>query len=257
MEIVKFGVWETPSYNRTEAVRTLRTNIQFCGDDVKSVLFTSCVQNEGKSTVVLALARSMAEAGKRVLVIDADVRKSVMVGRMRVRSRSGEQIFGLSHYLSGQKKLRDVLCVSAQEKLLHLIFAGPSVPNPTEILGNHYFEELMAFARENYDMVLVDCAPLGMVIDAAVAARNCDGAVLVVSQGVAGRKELLDVKGQLEASGVKLLGAVLNKVDISQSGYYGYGKYYGYGHYGRYGKYYGRYEEYGGTQDADQDMEEE
>ncbi len=251
MEVVKFGVWKTPSYNKTEAVRTLRTNIQFCGDDIKSIVFTSCVQNEGKSTVVMDLARSVAESGKKVLVVDADIRKSVMAGRMRASSKSGNPIYGLSHYLSGQKKLRDVLCIAGQEKYMHIIFAGPSVPNPTEILGNHYFEELMAFARENYDMVLVDCAPLGMVIDAAVAAKSCDGAVLVVSQGTAGRKDILEVKGQLEASGVKILGAVLNKVDISRAGYYGYGKYYGhygrYGkYYGRYGKYYGRYEEYGG-----------
>ncbi len=250
MEVVKFGVWEPLSYNRTEAIRTLRTNIQFCGDEIKTVAFTSCLQNEGKSTVLMDLARSVAESGKKVLVVDADMRKSVMVGRLRASSRSGSPIYGLSHYLSGQKKLRDVLCISAQEKYMHVIFAGPAVPNPTEMLGNHYFEELMAFARENYDMVLVDCAPLGMVIDAAVTAKNCDGAVLVISQGTAGRRDILEVKSQLEASGVNILGAVLNKVDITQSGYYGkhYGKYYGYG---RYGKYYGKYEEYGGADAAE------
>ncbi len=246
MEVVKFGVWEPLSYNRTEAIRTLRTNIQFCGDEIKTVAFTSCRQNEGKSTVVMDLARSVAESGKKVLVVDADMRKSVMVGRLRVSSKSGSPIYGLTHYLSGQKKLRDVLCISAQEKYMHVIFAGPAAPNPTEMLGNHYFGEMMAFARENYDMVLVDCAPLGMVIDAAVAAKSCDGAVLVISQGTAGRREILEVKGQLEASGVKILGAVLNKVNISQNGYYG--KYYGYG---RYGKYYGRYEEYGGANAAE------
>ena len=119
-----------------------------------------------------------------------------------------------------------------------MVFAGPSVPNPTEILEKKYFKMLMDFAKEHFDYVLIDCAPIGAAIDAAVIAKHCDGAILVISQGVASSRLIQSVKKQLEASGVRILGAVLNKVKMNKSGYgYGYGKYYG----GYYGNYYGNY----------------
>lgn len=236
MEIIKFGVWEKMSYAKEEALRTLRTNIQFCGDDVKTIMVSSFAPNEGKSTIALSLARSVAESGKKVLLIDSDIRKSILAGKYRVQTESGNTLYGLSHYLSGQKKIGTVFCAVQNLPKLHVIFAGPSVPNPTEILDNRYFEELMKFGRENFDMVIVDTAPIGLVIDAAVVAKRCDGAILVIEQGGAGRRQLLEAKNQLAASGVRMLGAVLNKVDTSKGSYYGH--YYGhYGAYDRYGHY--------------------
>lgn len=234
MEIIKIGLWKKPSNAREEAFRTLRTNIQFCGDDIKVIMISSFAPDEGKSHVVMSLAHSMAEAGKKVLLLDTDMRKSVLTGRYRIRSVKGGQIFGLSHYLSGQKKLDDVICSVEDNERLHMILAGPAVPNPTEILDNHYFAELIAYAKESYDVVLLDTAPIGMVIDAAVATKYCDGAILVIAQGYAKRRQLVEAKEQLAASGIRMLGAVLNKVNISKGSYYG--KYYGqYGAYGNYG----------------------
>jgi capsular exopolysaccharide synthesis family protein len=115
-----------------------------------------------------------------------------------------------------------------------MVFAGPPVPNPTEMLDKKYFRELIRFGREHFDYVLVDCAPLGATIDAAVVAKYCDGAVIVVAQGHTERRILLDVKKQLELTGVKLLGVVLNKVKVEKGHH---GKYYG----RYYGNYYGRY----------------
>lgn len=115
-----------------------------------------------------------------------------------------------------------------------MVFAGPSVPNPTEILEKKYFEELLKFGREHFNYIIIDCAPLGAAIDAAVVAKYCDGAVLVVAQGMAGARMILNVKKQLEASGVKILGAVLNKVKMKKKNYDG--GYYG----GYYGSYYGK-----------------
>lgn len=218
------------SYTLTESLRALRTNIQFCGDNVRTILFTSALPDEGKSTVVMDLARSIAESDKKVLVIDSDMRKSPLIGRMKVQSANGNKIYGLSHYLSGQQSMDAVFC-STDVPNLFIIFSGPSVPNPTEILEKEYFPRLMKFAREHFDYVLVDCAPLGAAIDAAVIGAHCDAAIMVVEQGSTSSRVLNAAKKQLEMSGVKILGTILNKVNMKKNSYYG--KYYGnyYGHY--------------------------
>ena len=237
MEKIELRNIRKNSYTKTESLRALKTNLQFCGDDIKTILFTSSLPDEGKSTVTFDLARSLTESGKSVLLIDTDMRKSVLMGRLRAKSNDKQEILGLSHYLSGQKKLTEVMYATQIPKLF-MIFAGPSVPNPTEILEKRYFDELMGFARQQFDDVLIDCAPIGAAIDAAIVAKHCDGAVLVIAQGVAGSRMIASVKKQLEASGVRILGAVLNKVKMENSHY---GKYYGryYGSY--YGSYYGDY----------------
>ena len=237
METVKFGNVREQGYTMKESLRALKTNIQFCGDDIKTILITSAVPNEGKSTVAMDLARSLTESGKRVRLIDSDMRKSVFVGRLQAQSSSGEEICGLSHYLSGQRRLEDVL-YGTEIPRLFMIFAGPSVPNPTEILEKKYFAELLKFGKEHFNYILIDCAPLGATIDAAVVAKYCDGAILVISQGMASSRLILSVKKQLEASGVKILGAILNKVRLKKNNYEGgyYGGYYG----NYYGDYYGR-----------------
>ena len=233
MEKIELRNVRPHGYAKKESLRALKTNIQFCGDDIKTILFTSAVPNEGKSTVTFDLARSLAESGKSVLVVDTDMRKSVLVGRLRARTEKGQEIRGLSHYLSGQEKLSNVL-YSTQVPKLFMVFAGPAVPNPTEILEKKYFEELITFGKQNFDYVLLDCAPIGAAIDAAVVAKNCDGAIIVISQGNVGSRIISGVKKQLEASGVRILGAVLNKVKMEKSHY---GKYYG----KYYGNYYGNY----------------
>ncbi len=235
-----------PSVTMTEALRELRTNIRFSGDDIKTILFTSALPNEGKSTVVVDFARSLIEAGNKVLIIDSDMRKSVLVGRHKARRADGGAICGLSHFLSGQRKIDEVL-YSTQLKNLYIIFAGPRVLNPTELLEKKYYSKLISVMREQFDYILIDCAPMGAAIDAAVIAKECDGAVIVAAQGEVTSKMLINVRRQLDDSGVRILGAVLNKVDMKKANYYGkyYGGYYG-GYYGKYyGKYYGEYG-YGG-----------
>lgn len=238
MESAVLGNIKEHSYTMKESLRVLKTNLQFCGDDVKTILVTSSVPNEGKSTVSIDLARSLTESGKKVLVIDTDMRKSVLIGRLKVKVANGKGV-GLSHYLSGQRKLEEVL-YSTNIDRLYMVFAGPNVSNPTEILEKKYFEDLINFGREHFDYVILDCAPIGAAIDAAVVAKHCDGAILVISQGMASSRLIQSVKKQLEASGVRILGAVLNKVKMNKSGY---GSYYG-SYYGKYyGKYYGNHSE--------------
>lgn len=240
MKTVKFGKLKEQKYAMKESLRALKTNIQFCGDDIQTIVVTSAMPNEGKSTVTMDLARSLTESGKRVLLIDTDMRKSVYVGRLRAVASDGGEIYGLSHFLSGQKRLEDVL-YGTEISGLFMIFAGPSVPNPTEILEKNYFIELLKFAKEHFNYVLLDCAPIGATIDAAVIAKHCDGAILVISQGMASSRMIQNVKKQLEVSGVRILGAVLNKVKMKKNSYENgyYGSYYG----GYYGNYYGKKEE--------------
>ena len=213
-------------YRSNEAYKTLRTNLEFSGSDNKAIVLTSSTPNEGKSTVSLGLALALVESGKRVLFVDADLRKSVLVGRHKVT----EEVKGLSHYLSGQADLNDVIC-RTQEPGLFVIFAGVVPPNPSELLGQKHFAHLIESAKDNYDYVIIDAPPLGSVIDAAVISKGCDASVLVVAAKSVSYKFVRTVKEQLEKTGCPILGVVLNKVDMKQNKYYGkyYGNYYGNG----------------------------
>ena len=185
MNKVEFGKLEDLEYSVNEAYKTLRTNLSFCGNDVKTILLTSCTPNEGKSTVALRLTQALAEDEKKVILVDADLRKSVFIGRYGITSE--HQIKGLSHYLSGQNELDDVICETGIENL-NIIFAGPTTPNPTELIGNSYFEEMIKTLREQYDYIIIDAPPLGSVIDAAIITKVCDGTILVVENNVISRR---------------------------------------------------------------------
>lgn len=215
-------------YQTEEAFKALRTNLQFCGREKKAVAITSCTPNEGKSTVSLLLAISLAESGKRTLLIDADMRKSVLMGATRTARRG---LLGLAHYLSGQSELQETVC-RTDVPGLSLVYSGPFPPNPAELLGGGRFQTMIRQFREQYDFILVDTPPLGSVIDCAVVSESCDGVILVLESGAISWKFAKSVKEQLDRSGCPVLGAVLNKVDLNQRGY---GRYYG--------KYYGQYGE--------------
>ncbi len=208
-------------YYSNEAYNTLRTNIQFCGGDKRVIEFTSCMPNEGKSSVTLNLAVSMAESGKSVLLIDADLRKSVLKARVRLQ----ERVDGLTHYLTGQASVEEIICTTDIPQL-HMIFAGPVPPNPSELLNSSLFEELISEQRKKYEYIIIDTPPLGSVIDSAIIARVCDGTIMVVETDAVSYKLAQEVKEQMIKTGCPILGVVLNKVDISKRSYYGkYKKY--------------------------------
>ena len=215
-------------FQTSEALKTLRTNLQFSGSSVKMIALTSFSASEGKSTVAFQLAASLAEAGKHVLLLDADLRKSVLPSRLRVKGR----VEGLSHYLSGMANVNDLLYETDVEGL-YIMFAGKLVPNAAELLGNKSFERLVKALRDTFDYVIVDTAPLGQVIDCAVIAPVLDGTVMVIDAARNSYKLERRMKAQLEKSGAKILGVILNGVDFKDKhGYYGkayYGKNYGYG----------------------------
>ena len=210
-------------YFYEEAIKTLRTNIQFSGRDIKTIMFTSCFPNEGKSDTLIQLAKEIGKAGKKVLLIDADIRKSTFVRRYRVRLT----VKGLSQYLSGQAE-QPAIYYSTNFENMDMIFAGPMAPNPSELLEEKAFDELLATARQIYDYVLIDTPPILSLTDAAIVARKCDGAVLVVESGRVKYRDAQKAQEQLEKCGCSILGAVLNKVQVRKdkyySSYYGYGK---------------------------------
>jgi len=233
MREIQLSLDEKNNYTVVEAFKTLRANIQFCGAKYKVIMVTSCLQSDGKTTVSFEIARSFAEDGRRVLLLDTDLRKSVMSNRLL-----GEKcIQGTSEILSGNAEFESCV-IQTQFPNLDILFAGTVPPNPTELLGSESFVELISKVKDIYDMVIVDTPPLGAVIDAAVVAKACDGSILVVSANSISRHFAVNVLDQLKKSGCPVLGSVLNRVMIHNSRYYK-GSYY------RYGKYYKKYYRYG------------
>ena len=222
-------------YFSQEAFNVLRTNVQFCGQDVKVIMVTSCTMNEGKSYISMHLAHTLSELGKRVLVIDADMRKSVMAGR----NSSTRNVKGLSEVITGQGTLNECVYLTQYENL-HVMFAGKYPPNPVELLNSTHFDSLLKSARKAYDYIIVDTPPLGMVIDAAVIATQCDGAILVIGSSHVKYPQAQEVIAQLKKANCNVLGAVLNNAEKKKRGYYRYKQGYGY----RY-RYYGKYGHYG------------
>lgn len=213
-------------YFYEESIKTLRTNIQFSSKQVKVVLLTSCYPNEGKSDIAFSLSLEMGKAGKRVLLVDADIRKSNFIKRYSVN----QTIHGLSQYLSGQVE-RQWITYQTNFPNVDMIFAGPLAPNPSELLGDPAFGELLEEKRKEYDYIFIDTPPIGSMIDAAIVAEKSDGAVLVIESETVSYSVAQKSLAQLERSGCKILGAVLNKVDMKKDKYYS-------SYYGRYGGYY-------------------
>lgn len=233
MQTITINKMDSMDFHGKEAYKTLRTNIQFSGEDIKVISVTSCLPNEGKSSVAINLGISLAEAGKSVLLIDADMRKSILIGRYKIKNATK----GLSHYLSGQCTMDEIFSVTNVEKF-HMIVAGPVPPNPSELLQNKRFTRLITEMRNVYDYIIIDCPPLGSVSDALITGRVADGTALVIASEMISYKFAQKIKKQLEMAECKILGVVLNKVDLKGKGLLGkyYGKYYG----EYYGRYYGK-----------------
>lgn len=218
---------ETNDYRMTEGLNQLKTNLAFCGKDIKVITITSSVPNEGKSSVTFDLSKSMAEAGKKILIVDGDLRKSVMTSKYHIQGIDK----GLSHYLTGQAEIEDIIYETEIEGL-HMTMAGPLSPDPTSLLDSDLFKSYISKVRETYDYVIIDTPPLGVVIDAVIIGQYSDGIVLVIEQGVIKRKVVQDVIKQLKKGEVRILGAVLNKVDERIGTYGSYDYKYSYSYYG-------------------------
>ena len=214
-----------------EHYNALCTNIQLSGDDLKVLSISSVKPGEGKSTTSTNIAWAFARAGYKTLLVDADIRNSVMSGVFKSR----EKITGLTDFLAGTADLSNGLCDTNIENLF-VIQAGPVSPNPTALLQSENFATMINTLRKYFDYVIVDTAPIGMVIDAAIIAQKCDASILVTAAGETKRRDILKAKEQLEQTGTSFLGVVLNKFNTEVEKYGAYGGYGAYGSYGNYGK---------------------
>ena len=207
-----------------EYYNALRTNIQLSGNNLKVIAVTSVDPSEGKSTTSTNIAWAFARAGYKTLLIDADIRNSVMSGVFKSR----EKITGLTDYLAGTQDLSHGLCETDVENLF-VVQSGAVSPNPTALLQSANFEKMIETLRKYFDYIIVDTAPIGVVIDAAIIVQKCDASILVTEAGVAKRREVQKAKSQLEHTGNPFLGVIVNKLDIQREKYGSYG---GYGNYG-------------------------
>ncbi|MDH3026963.1 polysaccharide biosynthesis tyrosine autokinase [Gordonia alkanivorans] len=207
-----------------ESYRKLRTNLSFaCVDEPSSmILVTSPSSGEGKTTTAVNLAAALAESGSRVILVDADLRIPMVASRLRLNGQ-----VGLTDHLRGEAELADLLQPSGLSGLT-VLASGQIPPNPAELLGSERMGEALRQLSGLCDIVLVDSPPVLPVADASVLAKWVDGAVLVVRAGVTRVPSLSRAVDQLKASGVRLLGGVLNDVPSATAGYYGASSY-GYG----------------------------
>ena len=211
-----------------EYYNALRTNIQLSGNNLQVISITSVKPGEGKSTTSTNIAWAFARAGYKTLLVDADIRNSVMSGVFKSR----EKITGLTEFLSGTTDLSHGLCDTNVENLF-VVQAGSISPNPTALLQSENFSTMIDTLLKYFDYIIVDTAPIGIVIDAAIITQKCDASVLVTAAGEANRKDVQKAKDQLEQTNKPFLGVVLNKFNTSAEKYGSYGEYGSYGNYGR------------------------
>ncbi|MDR3543901.1 MAG: CpsD/CapB family tyrosine-protein kinase [Desulfosporosinus sp.] len=207
----------------SEAYRTLRTNVQFTGVDSETriIMITSAGPREGKSTTVANLAVSMAQTGKSVLVIDADLRNPTQHKIFGLNNAEG-----LSVALVLDQDYLDFVKETAVPGVM-VLTGGPIPPNPAELVGSKRMKRLIEAVSQKYDIVLFDTPPVIAVTDGAILAQEVDGVILVLASNEVNKDYALRAKEQLDKVGAKILGAVLNKADLKTSEYYYYYYYHG------------------------------
>ena len=210
-----------------EAINMLCTNLSFSGENVKRVMVTSCHASEGKSYLSMNIMRTMAKLGRRVVMVDCDLRRSMIMKQYDIQFRDSEHSQGLSHYLAGMADERDVV-YETDIPGAYLVPVGANVTNSLPLLNSARFQALMQSLGEQFDYVIADAPPIGIVIDAAQIAKYCDGTLLVVGYNTVRRPELLDAKAQIAQTGCPILGTVINMVEYDSflSRKYGYKSYY-------------------------------
>ncbi|OGO79276.1 MAG: capsular biosynthesis protein [Clostridiales bacterium GWB2_37_7] len=206
-----------------EAYRVLRTNIQFASVDkpIKTIVVTSSTPGEGKTTTIANLAVTFSQSGSRVLLIDADLRKPRVHKAFDLTN-----IHGMTTVLAEQRDYKTCINKTDIENLF-VLTSGPIPPNPSELLSSNAMKKFLEALCNDFDMILIDAPPVGVVTDAAILSTIVDGTILVVSSGNVEIDAAQRAKLLLEKVNAKLLGVVLNKITKeNQGGRYSYDYYY-------------------------------
>ncbi len=217
---------EEPDSPASEAYRTLRTNLiySFVDNPPKVIVMTSPGPKEGKSTTCANLGVALAQAGKNTLILDCDFRKPVIHKFFGMHN-----LEGVANILARERELREV--AHAPVPGLWVVTVGPMPPNPAELLGTRRLSELLAMVRAEFDYVLVDAPPIGLVSDPAILATQGDGVLLVLDAQKTRKGAVRQSVRSLKAVRGIILGTVMNNVKVTKGDYYGYG-YYGTSDYG-------------------------
>lgn len=209
IELVRFRPLD---YACKEAINTLCTNLTFVGEEKRIIMVTSTHAHEGKSFLTMNIMRTLAQLGKKVVLVDADLRKSQIMSRygLRVREGSGN---GTVHYLAGMCSLNDVVYETGIPGA-YMVPVGREVSNSLALLSTPRLSHMLRELQSRFDFVLVDAPPVGVIIDAAEIAKSCHGVIFAVKYNEVSRRDLAEAKNQIERTGCEILGAVLNDVDL-------------------------------------------
>ena len=201
MNKIKMDLTKELPYAVEESINRLRINVSFLGNEIKKIMVVSTMPNEGKSFVTLQMWKQMASAGIKSVFVDGDMRNSVIVNKYGIEKEDGSEMEGLTHYLAEEFPLENGDIIPNVENII----------NPSMLLESDKFGNMLNQLAEDYRYVFVDAPPLGLVSDAEKIGSMCDGAILVIRSGETSKSEVKNSIKQLERSGCKILGVVLNR----------------------------------------------
>ena len=201
------------SYACNEAMNTLATNLFYCGENAKVIMLTSRYANEGKSFLTMNLMRTLASLGKSVVLLDTDLRRSRLVPHFGIRFH-GDQNKGLAHYLAGLSEMSEVVYRTNIENA-YMVPIGREVKSSLQLLSSSRMQPLMQVLTQEFDIVLVDTPPVGVIVDGLEMAKHCTGALLVVSENHGHKRDIAEVTRQIKQTGCPVMGAVLNNVEFN------------------------------------------
>lgn len=202
-----------------EAIRSVRTNIQFSNIDKENriIAITSSKPSEGKSTVIYNLAKSFAENGEKVAMLDFDLRAPKLNLVAGVESN-----VGLTNVITGKVPIERALIRDRDEENLYILLSGPVPPNPAEIIASNHVKNLIEDLSNSFDYIFIDTPPVGLFTDASIVSTYCDGMVFAIKSNDTKREDVAKALDNLKKVNAKILGAVLTFADVKKFNYKGY-----------------------------------